>query len=114
MAGHVALLAVGPSPAVGPVEAAMLTLREPELPAPALTLSGMSPLGEAGPPALGGLMGPVADGAWPAAPREQWLAGSLVQTEGWPGREQARSCVGELLAGGAWRWAGGPLKTAPD
>ena len=56
VAGHVVLLAVGPGPAVGPVEAAMHTFREPELPAAALTLSGASPLGEAGPPALGGLM----------------------------------------------------------
>lgn len=36
------LLAVGPGPAVGPVEAAMHKLRELELPAAALTLSGVS------------------------------------------------------------------------
>ena len=59
-------------------------------------------------------MGPLADGAWPAAPRESWLAGSLVQAKGWPGREQAHSHAAELLAGGAWRWAGHPLRTAPN
>lgn len=72
------------------------------------------PLRETGPPALAGLMGPLADGAWPAAPQERWLAGSLVQAEGWPGRGQAHSRAGELLAGGAWRWARRPLRTAPD
>lgn len=36
-------------------------------------------------------MGPLADGTWPAAPRERWLAGSLMQAEGWPGREQAHA-----------------------
>lgn len=43
------LLAMGPGPAVGPMEAAMHMLREPELPAAALTLSGVSHSGRPGP-----------------------------------------------------------------